>query len=69
MTLKHRERIDHHLKAWCTDAVGDANSAGELDKIARGDQVALQEGLERVNGVVNTVVCMEVGLNIREDDH
>lgn len=44
-------------------------STSELDKVTSGNVVTGEERRERVNGVVDTRVRSEVGLDIREDDH
>lgn len=60
---------DQELKARGTCAVGDTNSASELDEIAGSDEMLLKKRREGVDRVVDTVVRREVGLDLAEDDH
>ncbi|MEI4889626.1 hypothetical protein, partial [Klebsiella pneumoniae] len=52
-----------------TRAISDANRTRKLDEIPSSHQVTLEEGLQTVNGVVDSVVSVKVGLDVSEDDH
>ena len=50
--------------------VGERHSASKLNKVTSADGVVLlHEGNEVVDGVVDTVVGLEVGLDGREEQH
>ena len=46
-----------------------ANSTSELDQVTSSNKVTSEEGREGIDGVVNTSVRSEVGLDLREEDH
>ena len=50
-------------------AVAERDSTGELDEVTSADVVLGKEVKEVVDGVVDTVVGAEAGLDLREEQH
>jgi hypothetical protein len=57
------------LELWRAGAVAQRDRACELDEVASADRVAREERDQVVDAVVDTVVCGEVGLDGREEEH
>lgn len=59
---------EEEVETRSTRTVADTDRTSELHEISGGDVVLSDEGLLRVDDVVNAVVGVEVGLNVVEDD-